>query len=324
MGAKEAGAKQIVAIDLLPSKFEKAKFFGATDFVNPKDIPGDQNLQSYLVDKFNGGFDYTFECVGNVNLMRQALESAHKGWGVSCIIGVAGAGQEISTRPFQLVTGRTWKGTALGGWKTRDSIPRLVDDYTSGKIKLDEFITHHFTFTDINQAFDTLHNGEDFDPSFPWLNNEDNLKSLVYVPPLDVKEAFDEITRSIACHEDGSLLFPWGSPEFTFLKYFVDTWVGDGKAKTTNSLEAWQNSLKYAMGTEDGKKLRFWRWLGRLKQECSLQEAHLVTLQTGTPAKLRAEDKRICLQRKNIASKYDVGKILQYVQCHSLLMDMND
>ncbi|KAI1720765.1 alcohol dehydrogenase groES-like domain-containing protein [Ditylenchus destructor] len=121
MGAKEAGAKRIVAIDLLPSKFETAKFFGATDCLNPKDAPADKSFQSYLVEKFDGGFDYTFECVGNVNLMRQALESAHKGWGVSCIIGVAGSGEEISTRPFQLVTGRTWKGTALGGWKTRDS-----------------------------------------------------------------------------------------------------------------------------------------------------------------------------------------------------------
>jgi S-(hydroxymethyl)glutathione dehydrogenase/alcohol dehydrogenase len=160
MGAKEAGAKQIVGIDFIDKKFEMAKKFGATDFINPKALPEGKPLQEYLVEKFNGGFDYTFECVGNVRAMRQALESAHKGWGVSCIIGVAGAGQEISTRPFQLVTGRTWKGTAFGGWKSRDSVPKLVEEYVSGKIKLDEFITHRFSLEEVNKAFDHLHAGE--------------------------------------------------------------------------------------------------------------------------------------------------------------------
>ncbi|KAH7725096.1 Alcohol dehydrogenase class-3 [Aphelenchoides avenae] len=161
MGAKAVGAKTIVGIDMVPKKFETAKLLGATHYVNPKeDVPEGKNLQTYLVEKFNGGFDYTFECIGNVQCMRQALESAHKGWGVSCIIGVAPSGAEIVTRPFQLVTGRTWKGTAFGGWKSRDSVPRLVDDYTAGKLKLDEFITHRLSFDEINKAFDLLHSGE--------------------------------------------------------------------------------------------------------------------------------------------------------------------
>jgi S-(hydroxymethyl)glutathione dehydrogenase/alcohol dehydrogenase len=160
MAAKEINAKRIVAIDLLNSKKELALQFGATDFVNPKEAPEDKPFQQYLVDTFDGGFDYTFECIGNVKTMRQALESAHKGWGVSCIIGVAGSGQEISTRPFQLVTGRTWKGTAFGGYKSRDGVPKLVDDYLNGKLKLDEFITHKFDLPDLNKAFDVLHKGE--------------------------------------------------------------------------------------------------------------------------------------------------------------------
>lgn len=160
MGAKEAGARKIVAIDTDANKFNYAKQFGATDFINPKEAPSSQSFQSYLIDKFDGGFDYTFECVGNVLTMRQALEAAHKGWGVSCVIGVAGAGQEISTRPFQLVTGRTWKGSAFGGWKSRDDVPKLVDMYLSGKLKLDEFITHRFAFENINKSIDTLHSGE--------------------------------------------------------------------------------------------------------------------------------------------------------------------
>uniref|UniRef100_A0A0N4VPD5 S-(hydroxymethyl)glutathione dehydrogenase n=1 Tax=Enterobius vermicularis TaxID=51028 RepID=A0A0N4VPD5_ENTVE len=160
MGAKEVGAKKIVAIDTNENKFKCAKDFGATECINPKTVPSSQPFQSYLVDNFDGGFDYTFECVGNVNTMRQALEAAHKGWGVSCIIGVAGAGQEISTRPFQLVTGRTWKGSAFGGWKSRDDVPKLVNKYLSGKLKLDEFITHRFAFEEINKSIDTLHRGE--------------------------------------------------------------------------------------------------------------------------------------------------------------------
>ncbi|CAB3397879.1 unnamed protein product [Caenorhabditis bovis] len=162
MGAKSAGAKQIVAIDLNESKFDSAKYFGATDCVNPSklDLPSGKTFQAWLVENFNGGFDYTFECVGNVHTMRQALEAAHKGWGESCIIGVAGAGQEISTRPFQLVTGRVWKGTAFGGWKSVDNVPKLVEEYMDKKLKLDEFITHRFAIDDINKAFDIMHKGE--------------------------------------------------------------------------------------------------------------------------------------------------------------------
>jgi S-(hydroxymethyl)glutathione dehydrogenase/alcohol dehydrogenase len=160
MGAKIAGAKQIIGIDLNEKKFDVAKQFGSTECISPKKA-GDKPLQGYLVEKYNGGFDYTFECIGNVNTMRQALESAHKGWGESCIIGVAGAGEEISTRPFQLVTGRTWKGTAFGGWKSMDSIPKLVQEYMTKKIKVDEFITHQFkNIEDLNKAFDVLHSGE--------------------------------------------------------------------------------------------------------------------------------------------------------------------
>ncbi|KHJ87246.1 S-(hydroxymethyl)glutathione dehydrogenase/class III alcohol dehydrogenase [Oesophagostomum dentatum] len=160
MGAKIAGAKRIVAIDILESKYDMARKFGATDCVNPKSVPEGQSVQAWLVDKFDGGFDYTFECIGNVATMRQALEAAHKGWGVSCIIGVAAAGQEISTRPFQLVTGRTWKGSAFGGWKSIDSVPKLVDEYMAKKIKIDEFITHRFSIDDINDAVKVLHKGE--------------------------------------------------------------------------------------------------------------------------------------------------------------------
>ncbi|CCD72435.1 Alcohol dehydrogenase class-3 [Caenorhabditis elegans] len=162
MGAKAAGAKKIVGIDLIESKFESAKFFGATECINPKsvELPEGKSFQAWLVEQFDGGFDYTFECIGNVHTMRQALEAAHKGWGVSCIIGVAGAGQEIATRPFQLVTGRTWKGTAFGGWKSVESVPRLVDDYMNKKLLIDEFITHRWNIDDINTAFDVLHKGE--------------------------------------------------------------------------------------------------------------------------------------------------------------------
>lgn len=157
MGAKEIGAKRILAIDICEGKFENAKKFGATDCLNPRTIPEGQTIQSYLIDNFDGGFDYTFECCGNVETMRQALESAHKGWGVSCIVGVAGAGEEIRTRPFQLITGRVWKGSSFGGWNSRDDIPQLVQKYLDGKIKLDEFITHRFSFDKINDAFDCMH-----------------------------------------------------------------------------------------------------------------------------------------------------------------------
>lgn len=159
MGAKQAGASKIVGVDINETKFDVAKKFGATECVNPKEF-GDRPIQQVLVEKYDGGFDYTLECIGNVNTMRSALESSHKGWGVSCIIGVAGAGQEIATRPFMLVTGRTWKGTAFGGWKSRDSVPKLVEDYLGGKLMVDEFVTHKYKLEEINQAFDVMHAGK--------------------------------------------------------------------------------------------------------------------------------------------------------------------
>ena len=158
MGCKKAGAKQIIGIDINPSKFDIAKKFGCTEFVNPKQCS--KPLPEHLVDMSDGGLDYTFECIGNVLTMRQALESAHKGWGVSVIIGVAGAGQEISTRPFQLVTGRTWKGTAFGGYKSVESVPKLVDDYLNKTFMIDEFITHDMPLDQINEAFDLMHSGK--------------------------------------------------------------------------------------------------------------------------------------------------------------------
>lgn len=160
MGAKAVGAKQIIGIDMNPDKFKLAMEFGATECLNPKDFPADTPFQQILVEKYNGGFDYTFECIGNVHVMRCALEAAHKGWGVSVIIGVAGAGQEIATRPFQLVTGRTWKGTAFGGWKSRDAVPTLVDRYMNKEIKVDEFISHNMPIEKINESFDLMHAGK--------------------------------------------------------------------------------------------------------------------------------------------------------------------
>ncbi|KAG4068671.1 hypothetical protein HA402_002362 [Bradysia odoriphaga] len=158
MGCKKAGASKIVGIDINPSKFEIAKQFGATELINPKDF-GDTPIQQVIVEKY-GGLDYTFECVGNIHTMRAALESACKGWGVSVIVGVAPSGTEVSTRPFQLVTGRTWKGTAFGGWKSVDSAPKLVDSYMQKELKIDEFITHTMALDKINDAFDLLHRGE--------------------------------------------------------------------------------------------------------------------------------------------------------------------
>jgi len=158
MGAKSAGAKRIVGVDTNPDKFELAKKLGCTDVVNPKDY--DKPIQQVLVDLTNGGLDYTFECIGNVNTMRAALESCHKGWGVSCIIGVAASGQEIATRPFQLVTGRRWIGTAFGGTKGRSQLPSLVDDYLMGKINIDDFITFRFPIEQINEAFHMMHEGK--------------------------------------------------------------------------------------------------------------------------------------------------------------------
>jgi S-(hydroxymethyl)glutathione dehydrogenase/alcohol dehydrogenase len=159
MGCKDAGAKTIIGIDINPAKFDIAKNFGATNFINPKDL-GHKTIQEYLFDNYDQGPDYTFECIGNVQTMRQALESAHKGWGVSVIIGVAAAGEEISTRPFQLVTGRVWKGTAFGGYKSVESVPKLVDRYLAKDFKIDEFITHDLPLENINEAFDLMHDGK--------------------------------------------------------------------------------------------------------------------------------------------------------------------
>ncbi|MBD2391479.1 S-(hydroxymethyl)glutathione dehydrogenase/class III alcohol dehydrogenase [Aphanizomenon flos-aquae NRERC-008] len=157
-GARMVGANKIIGVDINPKKRALAEKFGMTDFVNPQEITGD--LVAYLVDLTKGGADYSFECIGNVNTMRQALECCHKGWGVSVIIGVAGAGQEISTRPFQLVTGRVWKGSAFGGARGRTDVPKIVDWYMDGKINIDDLITHVMPIERINDAFDMMHRGE--------------------------------------------------------------------------------------------------------------------------------------------------------------------
>jgi S-(hydroxymethyl)glutathione dehydrogenase / alcohol dehydrogenase len=157
-GARLAGANKIVGVDINPARKRLAEKFGMTHFVNPKEVQGD--LVPYLVALTDGGADYSFECVGNVDLMRQALECCHRGWGVSVIIGVAGAGQEIRTRPFQLVTGRTWKGTAFGGARGRTDVPKIVDWYMDGKIAIDPLITHTLPLDRINDAFDLMHSGE--------------------------------------------------------------------------------------------------------------------------------------------------------------------
>ncbi|OXB69528.1 UNVERIFIED_CONTAM: hypothetical protein H355_000120, partial [Colinus virginianus] len=158
MGCKAAGASRIIGIDINKNTYAKAKEFGASECISPQDF--EKPIQEVLVEMTDGGVDYSFECVGNVGVMRAALEACHKGWGVSVIVGVAAAGQEISTRPFQLVTGRTWKGTAFGGWKSVDSVPKLVTDYMSKKIKVDEFVTHTLPFDRINEAFDLMHGGK--------------------------------------------------------------------------------------------------------------------------------------------------------------------
>ena len=157
-GLRLAGADQIVGVDLNSSKRSMAEKFGMTDFVNPSEVKED--LVAYLVNLTGGGADYTFDATGNVNVMRTALESAHKGWGESIIIGVAPAGAEISTRPFQLVTGRVWKGTAFGGARGRTDVPKIVDWYMEGKIQIDPMITHSFSLNDINKGFDLIHEGK--------------------------------------------------------------------------------------------------------------------------------------------------------------------
>jgi len=157
-GCRMVGADMIVGVDLNPRREALARKFGLTHFVNPTEVEGD--LVPFLVNLTKGGADYSFECIGNVHTMRQALECCHRGWGVSVIIGVAGAGQEISTRPFQLVTGRVWKGTAFGGVKGRTDVPRIVDWYMERKINIDDLITHKLALADINQGFDLMRAGE--------------------------------------------------------------------------------------------------------------------------------------------------------------------
>jgi S-(hydroxymethyl)glutathione dehydrogenase/alcohol dehydrogenase len=157
-GARMVGANMIVGVDINPARKDIAEKFGMTHFVNPDEVEGD--LVPYLVDLTKGGADHSFECIGNVATMRQALECCHKGWGESTIIGVAGAGQEISTRPFQLVTGRVWRGTAFGGARGRSDVPEIVDWYMEGKINIDDLITHQMPLDDINKAFELMHSGE--------------------------------------------------------------------------------------------------------------------------------------------------------------------
>lgn len=157
-GARMVGADMIIGVDINPARQALAEKFGMTHFVNPKEVEGD--LVPYLVSLTKGGADHTFECVGNVDLMRQALECCHKGWGVSTIVGVAGAGKEIATRPFQLVTGRVWQGSAFGGARGRTDVPKIVDWYMDGKINIDDLITHVMPIEQINDAFDLMHEGK--------------------------------------------------------------------------------------------------------------------------------------------------------------------
>ncbi len=158
IGARMAGAGRIIGIDINESKFDLAKQLGATDVINPNDY--DKPIQEVIVEMTDGGVEYSFECIGNVNVMRSALECCHKGWGESVIIGVAGAGQEISTRPFQLVTGRVWRGSAFGGVKGRSELPGIVEQYLAGEFGLQEFITHRMGLEKINDAFDLMHEGK--------------------------------------------------------------------------------------------------------------------------------------------------------------------
>lgn len=158
--AAQVGASRIIAIDVNPGKEEWAKKFGATEFINPSGLPEGKRIQDHLVSITDGGLDFTFDCTGNVQVMRAALEACHKGWGVSTIIGVAAAGQEISTRPFQLVTGRTWRGSAFGGVKGRTELPGIVEEYLAGKFKVDEYVTNQRTLASINEGFDDMHGGE--------------------------------------------------------------------------------------------------------------------------------------------------------------------
>ncbi|CAM6014888.1 unnamed protein product [Sphagnum balticum] len=155
---KAAGAKRVIGVDIQPAKYPLAQKFGATEFVNPKDH--EKPIQQVLVDMTDGGVDYSFECVGKVELMRAALEACIKGWGTSVIVGVAEAGAEVSTRPFMLVTGRTWKGTAFGGYKSRTDVPKLIEQYLNGEIRIEEYITHRLSLPEINQAVELMKRGE--------------------------------------------------------------------------------------------------------------------------------------------------------------------
>jgi putative alcohol dehydrogenase class 3 len=158
IGARMQGAARIIGIDVNPDKFALARKLGATDCINPRDF--NQPIQDVIIDLTGGGVDYSFECIGNVDVMRSALECCHKGWGESVIIGVAPAGAEIRTRPFQLVTGRVWRGSAFGGVKGRSELPGIVQQYLDGKFRLDDFITHTMPLEDINRAFDLMHQGK--------------------------------------------------------------------------------------------------------------------------------------------------------------------
>ena len=177
-GCRLAGASRIIGVDINPQREALGQQFGMTDFVNPKDV---DNVVDHIV-QLTGGVDYSFECIGNVEVMRQALECCHKGWGESWIIGVAGAGQEIATRPFQLVTGRVWRGTAFGGARGRTDVPRVVDWYMDEKINIDDLITHTMPLEEINTAFDLMHAGE-------------SIRSVVFVLRFRVKRG--EVTRGI-------------------------------------------------------------------------------------------------------------------------------
>jgi S-(hydroxymethyl)glutathione dehydrogenase/alcohol dehydrogenase len=157
-GAVMARAGRIIAVDVNPDKFEMARALGATDCINPKDLGAD--VKEAIVEMTDGGVDFSFECIGNVEVMNQALTCTHKGWGQSIIIGVAGAGEEVHVRPFLLVTGRAWRGTAFGGTKGRTQVPQYVDWYMNGRIRLDEYVTHTMPLEDINRAFDLMHQGE--------------------------------------------------------------------------------------------------------------------------------------------------------------------
>ncbi|KAI8574338.1 hypothetical protein RHMOL_Rhmol01G0346300 [Rhododendron molle] len=199
-GAKAAGASRVIGIDIDSNKFDVAKNFGVTEFVNPKEH--DKPIQQVIVDLTDGGVDYSFECIGNVSVMRSALECCHKGWGTSVIVGVAASGQEISTRPFQLVTGRVWKGTAFGGFKSRSQVPWLVEKYMKKEIKVDEYITHNLALEEINKAFDLMHEGA----TVAWEPNKPLAVEDVQVAPPQAGAVRIKIMFTSICHTDAFTL----------------------------------------------------------------------------------------------------------------------